>query len=98
MRKKAITGSKPVAWFKFINGVLGVCATVVWFVFMVGSPVVISLAGVPVAGSLVFTFILLGNAYGLWHLAAEGHATLQEHRAIANMHRAYREYHVTPDE
>jgi putative copper export protein len=86
-------GNKYVAWFKFLQGVLGVSATVVWFVFMVGSPVVVTLAGVPVLGSFMFSMILIGNAYGLWTFAKEGHATLQEHRDIADMHKAYREYH-----
>ncbi len=86
-------GNKWVAWFKFLNGVVGIAATVGWFIFMVGSPVVVTLGGVPVVGSLIFSCILIGNAYGMWCVAKEGHATLMEHKAIKrridSMHEAW---------
>jgi hypothetical protein len=72
-------GNIWVARIKFLNGAVGIAATVMWFVFMVGSPVVVTLGGVPVAGSIIFSMILIGNAYGLWTLASEGYITLQEH-------------------
>ena len=66
-----------IMWYKILIGSAGVIATVVWFVFLVGSPVVVTLGGVPVLGSVGFIMILLGNGYGLWCLAKSG---LAEHR------------------
>jgi hypothetical protein len=61
-----------IMWYKILIGSAGVIGTVVWFVFLVGSPVVVTLGGVPVLGSIGFTMILLGNGYGLWCLAKSG--------------------------
>ena len=87
-------GNKWVAWFKVVNGAFGIAATVMWLIYMVGSPVVITVAGVPVAGSFIFSCILIGNAYGLWCLALRGLATLMKHtaikREIASMHEAWK--------
>ena len=85
-------GNKYVAWIKLANGAIGIALTVMWFIFMVGNPVVITLAGVPVAGSLIFSCILIGNAYGLWCLAKDGHTTLQEWKAVKLMHESYTQY------
>ncbi len=86
-------GNKWFAWFKFLNGVFGVAATVVILITMVGSTTVITIGGVQVAGSVVFTMILFGNTYGMCCLAKEGHSTLMKHRAIkrkiAGMHEAW---------
>jgi hypothetical protein len=77
---KKVPGSTFVMWYKILMGVVGITATVAWFVFMVGSPVVVTLGGVPVLGSIGFMCILLGNAYGLWCLGASGVADYHERK------------------
>jgi hypothetical protein len=88
-----MTFKEGKSWFKFVNGLIGVSLTIMWFVFMIGSPVIISLGGVPVAGSLVFSLILLGNGYGLWTLGKEGHTELQAQRQLKARAKAFSEYH-----
>jgi hypothetical protein len=84
--------SKLVMWYKILMGVVGVTATVVWFVFIVGSPVVVTLGGVPVLGSIGFMCILLGNGYGLWCLGASGLADYRKRKHIENMAKSYSAY------
>jgi hypothetical protein len=99
MRKlRDIPFSTIAMWYKIIVGVGGVAATVGWFVFMVGSPVVVTLGGVAVLGSVGFICILLGNGYGLWCLAKSGLQTWKERRDIEQMMNAHTAFHKAMSE
>jgi uncharacterized membrane protein len=61
-------------WYRIVQGCLGVAATIVWFVFLIGSQATITLDGEVIVGTIGTSAILLGNGYGLFVMAASGFA------------------------